>query len=66
MSNCGPSEHKEQDQRGAVGEESPRSNAPVIIDAEDLFAGDREVRLIFRSEEYRLRITRNSKLILTK
>ncbi|HDZ21480.1 hypothetical protein LCGC14_0124680 [marine sediment metagenome] len=41
-------------------------NGPVILNAEKLFGGAREVRLIYRSEEYRLRITRNSKLILTK
>ncbi len=39
---------------------------PPRLDAEALFAGTREVRLIFRNEEYRLRITRNRKLILTK
>lgn len=36
------------------------------VDVEDLFAGACEIRLIYRSEEYRLRITRNRKLILTK
>ena len=41
-------------------------NGPVILNVEELFGGAREVRLIYRSEEYRLRITRNSKLILTK
>ncbi len=41
-------------------------NCPVILNVEKLFGGAQEVRLIYRSEEYRLRITRNSKLILTK
>ncbi|HDY65777.1 MAG TPA: hemin uptake protein HemP [Phycisphaerae bacterium] len=36
------------------------------IDVEQLLAGKREVCLCYRDEEYRLRITRNSKLILTK
>ncbi len=36
------------------------------IDVEQLLAGRREVRLCYRNEEYRLRITKNSKLILTK
>ncbi len=37
-----------------------------VLDVEALFAETREVRLIYRSAEYRLRLTRNSKLILTK
>jgi hemin uptake protein HemP len=36
------------------------------LDVEVLFGGTRELRLIYHSEEYRLRITRNNKLILTK
>jgi len=36
------------------------------IDAEKLFGSAREIKLQFQQEEYRLRITRNSKLILTK
>ena len=43
-----------------------RSKASITLDAEVLFAGTRELKLIYRDEEYRLRITRNSKLILTK
>ncbi len=39
---------------------------PDIADVEALFGGKREIRLVFRGEEYRLRITRNQKLILTK
>lgn len=38
----------------------------LVLDAEKLFAGGREVKLMYGKEEYRLRITRNSKLILTK
>jgi len=36
------------------------------IPAQDLFRGRREVVIEFRGETYRLRITRNDKLILTK
>ena len=39
---------------------------PRTLDAVRIFAGGREVRVIYGSEEYRLRITRNDKLILTK
>ena len=38
----------------------------AVVDVERLLDGAREVRLIFRNEEYRLRVTRNRKLILTK
>ncbi|MBT3200873.1 MAG: hemin uptake protein HemP [Phycisphaerales bacterium] len=41
----------------------PRRN---IIDAEQLLGETREVRLRFGAQEYRLSITRNQKLILTK
>jgi len=43
--------------------------APVstVVDTEQLFArGSTELRLRHRGEEYRLRITRQGKLILTK
>ncbi len=52
----------------------PRSAEPVEppvaddrrLSVEELFAGRQEVRLLFGNEEYRLRITRNRKLILTE
>jgi len=37
-----------------------------VIDARQLLGDSREVRLRFGAEEYRLSITRNQKLILTK
>ena len=40
--------------------------APPIIDEHELLGDQREVRLQFGAEEYRLSITRNQKLILTK
>ena len=39
---------------------------PAVIDAQALFGGAAEVRLMHRGMEYRLRITRQGKLILTK
>lgn len=36
------------------------------LDSSSLFAGGREVRIVHQGEEYRLRITRQEKLILTK
>ncbi len=38
----------------------------MTLDAEVLFAGSRELKLIYRDEEYCLRITKNRKLLLTK
>ncbi len=41
--------------------------APVkSLDIRELFKGAREVRLRHRNAEYRLRLTKNDKLILTK
>jgi hemin uptake protein HemP len=39
---------------------------PARVSVETLFDGAPEIRLMFRGAEYRLRITRNGKLILTK
>ena len=36
------------------------------IEARELFRGQREISIAFRGDVYRLRITRNDKLILTK
>ena len=47
----------------AVGAEA---RAARVVDCDQIFMGAREVRLLHGSEEYRLRITRNQKLILTK
>ena len=37
-----------------------------VIDAAQLFTTGNEVRLAYRGQEYRLRVTRQGKLILTK
>ena len=39
---------------------------PATFDTASLFAGRNEVRLLHRGQEYRLRVTRQGKLILTK
>lgn len=44
-----------------------RSDLPSLtIDTQSLFAGRSEIRLVHRGVEYRLRITKLGKLILTK
>jgi len=44
----------------------PPDESPLIISAQDLFAGRREIRIEHAGEMYRLRITRRNKLILQK
>jgi hemin uptake protein HemP len=49
--------------------EAPRGTAgthPRAVASDDLFQGLRELVILHRNEEYRLRITRAGKLILTK
>ena len=43
-----------------------KSVPPVTLDSATLFNGRDEVRLMHRGQEYRLRVTRQGKLILTK
>jgi len=40
--------------------------SPAVVDAAALFGRSNEVRLWHRGQEYRLRITKAGKLILTK
>lgn len=40
--------------------------SPVVLDTEKLFGSAREINLSHRGEIYRLRITAQQKLILTK
>ena len=55
-----------------IGQETPlnppadSTSAPPIYLSEDLFRGQRELLIQHQGETYRLRITRTSKLILTK
>jgi len=41
-------------------------STPVTVDAATLFDGRDEIRLLHRGQEYRLRVTKQGKLILTK
>lgn len=51
----------------ALGHEQPRAAAPTVeLDSLRLLQGQREVRIRHGNEWYRLRHTRNDKLILTK
>ena len=39
---------------------------PLSVDAATLFGGSREIIIVHNGERYRLRVTQNGKLILTK
>ena len=43
-----------------------KTSGPPQVEARALFNGQREIAIRFRDQIYRLRITRNDKLILTK
>lgn len=47
-------------------EPTQRASRPDVIPADRLFRGNQEILIAHNGETYRLRITRNSKLILTK
>ena len=57
---------------GAPGPDAPREEAAApppprrAVASDDLFQGLRELVILHRNDEYRLRITRAGKLILTK
>ena len=48
--------------------ESPRAqtNHHDVVDSRDLFRGKRELQISHEGEVYRLRVTRNGRLILNK
>ena len=54
------------DSREADRHVAPRAAAPGIIRSESLFGGEREVLILHAGEVYRLRLTKNGKLLLTK
>jgi len=47
-------------------EPGTRTCPPGIIPADFLFQGSQEILISYKGEHYRLRITKNGKLILTK
>ena len=52
--------------RDVVGSNVDVAKTVRAFDIEQLFDGFREIRLFHGCKEYRLRLTRNDKLILTK
>lgn len=51
---------------GAGIDRAPRGSATPRIDSRRLLAGENELVIEHAGQEYRLRLTRNDKLILTK
>lgn len=49
-----------------IGHKLPKASPVISLDIRELFKGTREVRLRHRGAEYRLRLTKSDKLILTK
>ncbi len=49
-----------------AGVQALQTPVPARLDSAQLFAGQREVVILHQGEAYRLRITRQDKLILTK
>ena len=56
----------EADNENDERDEMPEGEAPRVLQAEELFAGKREVWIELDGVRYRLRITRRGKLILQK
>lgn len=59
MTDAGPAPHDPQGPR-------PIAAAPATVDTRELFGDAREITIHHEGALYRLRITRNAKLILTK
>ena len=45
---------------------APRGEAPIRIELAELLGGQREAIIVHNGADYRLRVTANGKLILTK
>ncbi|HAU37648.1 MAG TPA: hemin uptake protein HemP [Phycisphaerales bacterium] len=50
----------------AAPRRDPSFSETPLLDAKTMFGPWNEIRIAFGNEQYRLRITRNNKLILTK
>lgn len=46
--------------------ERPRTVGTVVWSSEEILKGTKEIQIVHHSEIYRLRLTRNGKLILSK
>ena len=60
------SEKQGDSQQPSKAENRPIEAAARIVESADLLRGSREIQIVHGDEIYRLRLTRNGKLILTK
>jgi hemin uptake protein HemP len=61
------SHHDTPPAEGCIALPAPARSAPLTtLDTRSLFDGQRELCIVHNGETYRLRITRQDKLILTK
>ncbi len=51
---------------GTTKPAAAKGRVAPVVNCDEIFRGAREVKLLHGCEEYRLRITKNQKLILTK
>lgn len=59
-------EVRQPDERGKMDAQKPAVSEEVQVDSHDLFRGRQEVQIRHEGEVYRLRVTRNGRLILNK
>jgi hemin uptake protein HemP len=59
-------DQREGQNRAPAAEGVAKPVPPITVEAARLFHGRDEVRLLHRGQEYRLRVTKQGKLILTK
>jgi hemin uptake protein HemP len=55
-----------ENRRQKEANQQETTSSPVVLDAQELFQGRREVCIEHAGKRYRLRITRRNKLILQK
>ena len=60
------SEKQGDSQRPFRTENQPTDGTARVVESEDLMQGSREIQIVHGDDIYRLRVTRNGKLILTK
>ncbi len=66
MTSTGRTEGSTPAHSESTSEDRTLDEAPKVVSSEELFAGRQEVEIQHEGESYRLRITRNGKLILHK
>ncbi|OGV74680.1 MAG: hypothetical protein A3B82_06410 [Methylophilales bacterium RIFCSPHIGHO2_02_FULL_57_10] len=58
--------NRQSDLSAVAGESQPKTAGRICLNSVNLFKGEREIIIKHAGDEYRLRITSQGKLILTK